>query len=144
MPLVFVPTPLGNLRDITLRALERCGACDVLVAEDSRVARKLLSALELPGKEIWTYQEHNMRAVTPGILERRKATRCRRNRCGNARHLGSRCRAGGRARERRIAIEVLPGASAATGAAVLSGFDLRRFIFEGFLPRTSPARARAR
>jgi len=62
MPLVFVPTPLGNLRDITLRALDILRECALLVAEDSRVARKLLNALDLPGKEIWTYHEHNAQA----------------------------------------------------------------------------------
>src|SRR6185437_501434 len=62
--------PLGNLRDITLRALDVLRECDLIVAEDSRVARKLLNALALPGKEIWSYHEHNARAVTEGILER--------------------------------------------------------------------------
>ena len=46
MPLVFVPTPLGNLRDITLRALDVLRAATLIVAEDSRVARRLLSAYE--------------------------------------------------------------------------------------------------
>src|ERR1700680_4265499 len=70
MPLVFVPTPLGNLRDITLRALDVLATCDLLVAEDTRVARKLLSALKLPGKEIWSYHERNARATAPRILAR--------------------------------------------------------------------------
>src|SRR5437763_4541830 len=73
MPLVFVPTPLGNLRDVTLRALDVLRDCELLVAEDSRVARKLLSALDLPGREIWTYCEHNAVGATPGILERARA-----------------------------------------------------------------------
>ena len=67
---MFVPTPLGNLRDVTLRALDVLREVPLIVAEDSRVARRLLSALDLGSKEIWTYQAHNARAVTPGILER--------------------------------------------------------------------------
>lgn len=144
MPLVFVPTPLGNLRDISLRALDVLAGCDLLVAEDSRVARKLLSALHLPGKEIWTYQEHNMRAVTPGILERAQTqTVAVVTDAGMPGISDPGVQLIATARAEQIAIEVLPGASAGIGAAVLSGFDLRRFIFEGFFARTSGARIKA-
>lgn len=141
MPLVFVPTPLGNLRDMTFRATDALSECSLVVAEDSRVARKLLSALHLPGKEIWTYHEHNARSVTPGILERARANLVAVvtdagtpgiSDPGNA--LCAAARAAG------IPIDVLPGPSALIGAAVLSGFDLRRFWFAGFPPRTSAAR----
>src|ERR1700730_16362099 len=73
MGLVFVPTPLGNLRDITLRAVDTLRAASLIVAEDSRVTRRLLSALEIGSKEIWTYHEHNARATTAAILERAAA-----------------------------------------------------------------------
>jgi 16S rRNA (cytidine1402-2'-O)-methyltransferase len=144
MPLVFVPTPLGNLRDITLRALDVLRECTLVVAEDSRVARKLLSALALPGKEIWSYHEHNAKAAAAGILDRARtqlvavvtdAGTPGISDPGN--ELVAAARAAG------IAVEVLPGASAAIGAAVLSGFDLRRFIFEGFPPRATAARRAA-
>lgn len=139
-----MPTPLGNLRDITLRALDTLQACDLLVAEDSRVARKLLSALQLPGKEIWTYQEHNMRAVTPGILERAQTQLVAVvTDAGTPGISDPGVELVAHARAAAIAIEVLPGASAAIGAAVLSGFNLRRFIFEGFFARTATARVRA-
>jgi 16S rRNA (cytidine1402-2'-O)-methyltransferase len=144
MPLVFVPTPLGNLRDITLRALDVLRDCALVVAEDSRVARKLLSALALPGKEIWSYHEHNARAAAPGIVERARtelvAVVTDAGTPGISdpgSELVSAARAGG------VAVEVLPGASAAIGAAVLSGFALRRFVFEGFPPRTAGARRAA-
>jgi len=144
MPLVFVPTPLGNLRDITLRALDILQSCDLLVAEDSRVARKLLSALNLPGKEIWTYQEHNMRAVTPGILERAHTQLVAViTDAGTPGISDPGVELVAQARSEGISVEVLPGASAAIGAAVLSGFGLRRFVFEGFFPRTGTARRRA-
>jgi 16S rRNA (cytidine1402-2'-O)-methyltransferase len=144
MPLVFVPTPLGNLRDITLRALDVLRECNLLVAEDSRVARKLLAALALPGKEIWSYHEHNAQAAAPGILERAKtelvAVVTDAGMPGISdpgSELIAAARAGG------IGVEVLPGPSAAIGAAVLAGFHIRRFIFEGFPPRTSGARKEA-
>ncbi|HLI97027.1 MAG TPA: ribosomal RNA small subunit methyltransferase I, partial [Candidatus Baltobacteraceae bacterium] len=141
MPLVFVPTPLGNLRDITLRALDVLRECDLLVAEDSRVARKLLSALALPGKELWSYHEHNARAATAGILERAQSGMVAVVTDAGTPGVsdpGSELVAA--ARDAGIAVEVLPGASAAIGAAVLSGFPLRRFVFEGFAPRASGAR----
>lgn len=144
MPLVFVPTPLGNLRDITLRALDVLRDCTLLVAEDSRVARRLLNALALPGKEIWSYHEHNADAATPGILDRARAGLVAvvtdagmpgisdpgSGLVAAARHAG-------------IAVEVLPGPSAAISAAVLAGFPIRRFIFEGFPPRATGARKEA-
>src|SRR5580658_5655151 len=74
MPLVFVPTPLGNLRDVTLRALDVLRQADLVVAEDTRVARKLLHALGIEGREIWSYREQNAAGATPGILERARAS----------------------------------------------------------------------
>ncbi len=143
MPLVFVPTPLGNLRDITLRAIDVLQKCDLLVAEDSRVARKLLAALKLPGKEIWTYQEHNMRAVTPGILERAASQLVAVvTDAGTPGISDPGVDLVAQARIASVPVEVLPGASAAIGAAVLSGFDLCRFVFEGFFPRTTASRIR--
>lgn len=139
-----MPTPLGNLRDITLRALDVLRDCELLVAEDSRVARKLLSALNLPGKEIWTYHEHNAKAATDGVLERARtqlvAVVTDAGTPGISDPGSDLVTA---ARSQGIAVDVLPGASAAIGVAVLSGFPLRRFIFEGFAPRTSTARREA-
>ncbi len=144
MPLVFVPTPLGNLRDITLRALDVLRDCDLVVAEDSRVARKLLNALALPGKEIWSYHEHNARAATAGILDRAaQALVAVVTDAGTPGISDPGNDLVAAAREAGVALDVLPGASAAIGAAVLSGFDLRRFVFEGFAPSTSSARRAA-
>jgi 16S rRNA (cytidine1402-2'-O)-methyltransferase len=144
MPLVFVPTPLGNLRDITLRALDVLRDCALLVAEDSRVARKLLNALTLPGKEIWSYHEHNAASAEAGILERARSELVAVVTDAGTPGIsdpGSGLVAA--AREAGIPVEVLPGPSAMVGAAVLSGFPLRRFLFEGFAPRTGAARKEA-
>jgi len=144
MPLVFVPTPLGNLRDITLRALAVLRECDLLVAEDTRVARKLMTALHLPGKELQSYREQNAAAVTEGILERARtqtvAVVCDAGMPGIS-DPGSALIAA--ARTSGIGVSVLPGPSAVIGAVVLSGFDVHRFTFSGFLPRTSSARRAA-
>jgi 16S rRNA (cytidine1402-2'-O)-methyltransferase len=142
--LILVPTPLGNLRDITLRALDVLRECDLIVAEDTRVARRLLSALGLPAKPLWSYREQNAATVTPGILERaRMGTVAVVTDAGTpgvsdpGRDLVRAARAA------EVPIEVLPGASAFVCAVVLSGFAAREFSFEGFVPRTKGERERA-
>ena len=144
MTLVFVPTPLGNLRDITLRALDVLRDCDLLVAEDSRVARKLLSALQLPGREIWSYHEHNARSVTPEILRRaRDGVVALVTDAGTPGISDPGTELVAAARAEGVPVEVLPGPSALIGAAVLSGFSMREFAFGGFLPRAKNERRRA-
>jgi 16S rRNA (cytidine1402-2'-O)-methyltransferase len=136
MGLVFVPTPLGNLRDVTLRSIDALRDASLIVAEDSRVTRRLLNALEIGSKEIWTYHEHNARATTPAILERARAeTVAVVTDAGTPGISDPGSALVAAAREDGVAVEVLPGPAAFVCAAVLSGFDLRRFAFAGFPPR---------
>jgi 16S rRNA (cytidine1402-2'-O)-methyltransferase len=144
MGLTFVATPLGNLRDITLRALDALRDAELIVAEDTRVARRLLSAHGIAGTQMWTYHEHNAATSTAAILER-AAT-------GNVAVVSDAGMPGisdpgsalvAAARAAGIPVDVLPGPTAFACAAVLSGFDVRRFTFEGFPPRTSGARRTA-
>jgi 16S rRNA (cytidine1402-2'-O)-methyltransferase len=144
VPLILIPTPIGNLRDITLRALDVLGACDSIVAEDTRVAARLLNAYGIAGKPVRGYREQNAADVTAAILERARAgTVAVLSDAGTpgisdpGRELVAAARAAG------IAVEVLPGASAFVCAAVLSGFPLESFSFEGFLPRARGERERA-
>lgn len=139
-----MPTPLGNLRDITLRALDVLRACDVVVAEDTRVARRLLSAHGIGGKRVVSYREQNAAAATPAILERAAS--------GSVAVVADAGMPGvsdpGRelitaARDAGIAVEVLPGPVAFVCAAVLSGFDLNGLMFAGFVPRAAGARQTA-
>ena len=143
MPLVFVPTPLGNLRDVTLRALDTLRDAELIVAEDTRVARKLLAALTIEAPEIWSYREQNATRVTAGIVERARvglvAVTADAGMPGIS-DPGSELVAAARAAG--VTVEVLPGPSAALGVALLSGFPLARFRFEGFPPRASGARRR--
>ena len=141
MPLVFVPTPLGNLRDVTLRALDALREAELVVAEDTRVARKLLRALGLRGREIWSYREANARRTTAAIVERARTALVAVTTDAGMPGIsdpGSELIAA--ARDAAVSVEVLPGPSAALGVALLSGFPLRRFTFEGFPPRTAAAR----
>jgi 16S rRNA (cytidine1402-2'-O)-methyltransferase len=144
MGLVFVPTPLGNLRDVTLRAIDALREASLIVAEDSRVTRRLLNALEIGTKEIWTYHEHNARATTPAILERgRGETVAVVTDAGTPGISDPGSSLVAAAREAGVAVEVLPGPAAFVCAAVLSGFDLRRFAFAGFPPRGGAQRRAA-
>ena len=142
MPLVFVPTPLGNLRDVTLRALDALRDAEMIVAEDTRVARKLL-------RRSWTWKVARSGAIakrTHGVRRRQSssglAPRSSRSRPMRAcpeypirEAIWSRQRA-----TPAFLSKCCPGPSAAMGVALLSGFPLRRFAFEGFPPRTSAAR----
>lgn len=141
MPLVFVPTPLGNLRDVTLRALDILSTAPLIVAEDTRVARKLLAGVGISPPEIWSYREANAQRVTAAILERaRNELVAVTTDAGMAGISDPGSDLVAQARRSGVAVEVLPGPSAALGVALLSGFPLRRFIFEGFPPRASGAR----
>jgi 16S rRNA (cytidine1402-2'-O)-methyltransferase len=141
MPLVFVPTPLGNLRDVTLRALDVLRDAELIVAEDTRVARRLLSALRLDGRELWSYREANADRTTGAIVQRaRESLVAVTSDAGMPGISDPGSELVGAARAAGVSIEVLPGPSAAMGVALLSGFPLRRFAFEGFPPRTSAGR----
>ncbi len=140
---MFVPTPIGNLRDITLRALDTLRDCELIVAEDTRTMRRLFSALEIVAKPALSYREQNAEAVTATILARaREALVAVVSDAGMpgisdpGRELVVAARAAG------IAVEVLPGPSAFVCAAVLSGFPLAGFSFDGFVPRKSAERRR--
>jgi len=115
----------------------------LVVAEDTRVAHRLLGALGIEGKPVWSYREQNAAAVTPGILDRaRSGTVAVVTDAGTpaisdpGRELVNAARADG------VAVEVLPGPCAFVCAAVLSGFELDRFTFEGFVPRAKAERER--
>jgi 16S rRNA (cytidine1402-2'-O)-methyltransferase len=131
----LVATPIGNLRDITLRALEALAGADVIGCEDTRVTRKLLDHYGI-ATPMTPYHEHNAATARPKILARLAA--------GEAVALVSDAgtplvsdpgfklvRA---AHEAGHMVTVLPGASAALSALVVAGLPTDRFFFEGFLP----------
>jgi 16S rRNA (cytidine1402-2'-O)-methyltransferase len=139
--LYLVATPIGNLRDITLRALETLAAADVIGCEDTRVTHKLLDHYGIT-TPLTPYHEHNAAAARPKLLARLAA--------GEAVALVSDAgtplisdpgfklvRA---AREAGHAVIAAPGASAALAALVVAGLPTDRFFFEGFLPVKDGAR----
>lgn len=134
--LAIVPTPIGNLGDITLRAVDALRAADAILCEDTRVTGKLLAHLGVE-KPLVRLDENTIRERTEGILGR-LSTGEQLAYCSDAgmpgvsdpgMHLVAAARQAG------LPVEVLPGASAATTAYVASGFACTRFLFAGFLPR---------
>jgi 16S rRNA (cytidine1402-2'-O)-methyltransferase len=139
--LYLVATPIGNLRDITLRALDVLAAVDVIACEDTRVTRRLLDRYAIP-TPLTPYHEHNAAEARPKILARLAA--------GEAIALVS--DAGTPlisdpgyklVRDASAAgnpITAMPGASAVLTALPISGLPTDRFFFEGFLPPKTAAR----
>jgi len=144
MGLTLVPTPLGNLQDITLRALDTLRSCDLVAAEDTRVARRLLSAHGITGKALVRFDEHSSQSNIDSLLARAASQAVAVitdagmpgiSDPGTA--LVAAARASG------IPIDVLPGPVAFVCAAVLSGFALTPLLFDGFFPRAAAAQRRA-
>ncbi|MCA0400016.1 MAG: 16S rRNA (cytidine(1402)-2'-O)-methyltransferase [Proteobacteria bacterium] len=139
----IVATPIGNLGDITLRALSTLAAADAILAEDKRVTRVLLAHYGITTPSL-SYHEHNAEEMLPKILSRLAA--------GEALALVSDAGTplvsdpGYRLVEAAIgaghAITALPGASSVLAALVLAGLPSDRFFFEGFLPAKSGERRR--
>lgn len=133
--LCLVPTPIGNLGDISRRAAETLAAADFLAAEDTRVTVKLLNHLGLK-KPMVTYHRHNCDTAGPAILRRIQEGET----CALVTDAGTPaisdpgedlvalCAAAG------IRVESIPGPCALTVALSVSGLPTARFTFEGFLP----------
>ena len=133
----LVPTPVGNLGDITLRAVEVLRQCDAVACEDTRRSGQLLTHLGI-SRPLVRLDAHTMSRAA-GVLEQypRLAYVSDAGTPGisdpGAELLRLALDLGGRA-------EVLPGATAFVPALVLSGLDTARFTFEGFLPRSGRER----
>lgn len=138
MPLVLVGTPIGNLGDLTPRAVEALHDADVIACEDTRRTRKLLTHAGVPaGGRLRAVHAHNeaeaaARIVTEVRAGKRVAYASDAGMPGISdpgARLVQACVAAG------LPVEVVPGPSAVLAALVLSGLPAERFVFEGFLPR---------
>jgi 16S rRNA (cytidine1402-2'-O)-methyltransferase len=135
LPLVVVPTPIGNLEDITLRALRSLREADVIACEDTRRTGRLLAHYEIK-KPLLAYHEHNEERLSPELTEKARTGRVALvSDAGTPlvsdpgyRLLRSCIEAG-------VAVEVLPGPSALVTALVASGLPADTVVFLGFLPR---------
>ena len=140
--LVICPTPLGNLGDMTVRALEALRAADVVCAEDTRVTGKLLAALGIEGKRLERLDENLVgeRAdeITARVLAGETIVYCSDAGMPGVSDPGLRLVRV--AREVGAPVEVLPGPTAVATAYVASGTTSTNFYFGGFFPRKDAAR----
>jgi 16S rRNA (cytidine1402-2'-O)-methyltransferase len=142
--LYVVATPLGNLRDITLRALDVLRGVTVVAAEDTRLTRRLLSHYQIRTQMI-ALHEHNESAASGAVAERLAR--------GEAVAYVTDAGTPGisdpgvvlvrRIREAGFAVVPVPGPSALTAALSAAGVDAAQFLFHGFLPAKAVARQKA-
>lgn len=139
--LYLVPTPIGNLKDITLRALETLKDVDIIAAEDTRQTLKLLNHFEIK-KPLISYHKFNEQIKSDKIID----LLIEGNNVALVSDAGTPGISDpgsvivGRCIEKKINFEVLPGATAITTALVYSGLDTTKFLFRGFLPRENKER----
>ena len=142
--LYVTATPIGNLGDITLRALEILEGAHAVACEDTRVTGKLLTAFGIKA-ELFAYHDHNAARARPKILARLAE--------GDAIALVSDAgtplisdpgfKLVSEAREAGYAIHVVPGASSIAAALSVAGLPTDKFLFAGFLPNKAGARKKA-
>ena len=139
--LYLVPTPVGNLQDITLRALEILKTVDLIACEDTRRSGQLLAHFGINKKKI-SYFEHNEVKRVPQILEELKAglSVAVISDGGSPGLSDPAYRLVSAAVEEKILVEALPGPNALIPALTASGLPTDRFFFEGFLPVKSGKR----
>ena len=131
-----VPTPLGNLGDITFRALESLKKADNILAEETRTTAKLLahySVWSLKLKSFHLHNEHKVLQHALGLV-RNNETVCLVSDAGTPGISDPGFLLVRSCRENNLEVECLPGATALIPALVISGFPTDRFVFEGFLP----------
>lgn len=134
--LILVPTPIGNLEDMTPRAMRTLREAELILCEDTRTTGQLLTLLELRGAPLTSYHMHNEHKMLPSLIERIRSL--------GVVALVSDAGTPGvsdpgfllvrAAIEAGIEVECLPGATALIPALVASGLPMDRFVFEGFLP----------
>ncbi|MBP5262264.1 MAG: 16S rRNA (cytidine(1402)-2'-O)-methyltransferase [Clostridiales bacterium] len=139
--LYLVGTPIGNMGDISPRAVELLASCDLIACEDTRRTGLLLKSIGVENK-LFSYHEHNKAAIGSVIIDRLKNGDdiCLVSDAGMpsisdpGEDLVKLCV------EEEIEVSVVPGPVAAISALVLSGLDTRRYHFEGFLPSENKPR----
>ena len=135
MSLVVVPTPIGNLEDITLRALRYLREADLVACEDTRRTGRLLAHYGIK-KPLVAYHEHNEDRLAPELAERaREEEIALVSDAGTPLVSDPGYRLLRACIEADVPVEVLPGPSAAMTALVASGLPAAAFVFLGFLPR---------
>ncbi|WGS64775.1 16S rRNA (cytidine(1402)-2'-O)-methyltransferase [Marinitoga aeolica] len=135
--LFIIGTPIGNLKDISLRAIETLKESDIIFVEDKRVTIKLLNNLDIGKKELFTFSEYNANKVLKKAVELVKEN----NVCSLVSDAGmpvisdpgyqliNKCW------QENIEVDIIPGPNAPSAAIAVSGFPGSKYMFQGFLPR---------
>lgn len=141
--LYIVPTPIGNLKDITYRAIEVLNEVDIILAEDTRQTKKLTNHYNID-KMLWSHHKFNEHKATESLIQKLKS--------GTTLALVSDGGTPGisdpgfflvrACLEAGIEVETLPGAVALIPALINSGFACDKFVFEGFLPHKKGRKTR--
>jgi 16S rRNA (cytidine1402-2'-O)-methyltransferase len=133
--LVLVPTPIGNLEDITLRAINTFKNADLILAEDTRVTKKLLNHLEIQ-KNVQSFHIHNEHKVLNNVINQIDSNTLTVlvSDAGTPAISDPGFLLVRACIEKNIKVSCLPGPTAFVPALVGSGFPCDRFAFEGFLP----------
>ena len=141
--LVLVATPIGNMGDLSPRAVQELSDADVIACEDTRRTGRLLAHVGLPGRQLVVVNEHTEERAAPTIVARVAAG----ERVVLVTDAGTPGVADPGERLVRAAaaagltVTIVPGASAPLAAAAVSGLTSGRFVYEGFLPRRGGARS---
>lgn len=148
--LTLVPTPIGNIEDISHRAVTVLKTAELLFCEDTRVTKKLLSLLSerlgvtFPDYQFLSFHSHNettlLNELDPGVFQQNCLYLSDAGMPGISDPGYSLIRY---CQEHDIPYDVLPGANAALVSIVMSGFDTRHFLFYGFLPHKGKERTTA-
>lgn len=142
-PLIIVPTPIGNLEDITLRALRVLRSADVILAEDTRTSARLMQEYDIKAP-LTSYHKFNEHQIAEQITEQIAMGRqiCLISDAGTPGISDPGFLLVRRCIERGIEVQCLPGATAVIPALIASGLPCDRFYFEGFLPHKKGRKTR--
>ena len=135
--LYLVATPIGNLEDMTYRAVRILQEVEIIAAEDTRETRKLLSHFDIQGKKLYSHHEHNKWSSGPELVRLMEEGQS----IALVSDAGLPAISDPGAELVRLSIDAgikvipIPGANAALSALIASGLGTERFLFVGFLPR---------
>ena len=141
--LFIVATPIGNLEDITLRALRTLKECDVIICEEYKPARKLLKRLEIPDKELIAINEHNEKTEADAVITRLLQQNERMaliSDCGTPVFSDPGAALIERAVEYAVPVIPIPGVSSLMTTLSILNFKPENFVFGGFLARDTASR----
>lgn len=141
VPLYVVGTPIGNIKDITLRALEVLGEVDLILCEDTRHSGQLLHNYNI-SKPLLSFHEHNEISRIPELVQKLKQGEniALISDAGTPLISDPGFKLVRTCQEEGIEVKTIPGPSAAVAAMSISGLPTDKFIFVGYLPKTSGKR----